>query len=139
MQARSIQGGSRIGDNRNASFGQRRSMADTKGKQKADFTGQGVRATGDGGMEVSWVPSSKSNGTLEDDDEAMESSSRGGKKNKGQEKDRRKKGIEIFGAGMEKGGEAQEAAAALSESERSGRMHRRKGMRSGSKNTFRRM
>lgn len=46
------------------------------------------------------------------------------------------KGVERFGAGMEKGG-GDRNARELSEQERSGRTRRRRGMRSGSKNAFR--
>ena len=56
---------------------------------------------------------------------------------KGKGKEPRRKGVEVFGAGMEKGGEEPEVA--MSEAERRGRTKRRQGMRSGSKNTFRRM
>jgi ribosome biogenesis protein ENP2 len=48
-----------------------------------------------------------------------------------------RKGVEVFGAGMERG--VEEAKGEMSESERSGRKQRRKGMRSGSKNVFRQM
>ncbi len=46
------------------------------------------------------------------------------------------KGVEKFGAGMEKGG-GDHSARGLSEQERSGRKQRRRGMRSGSKNALR--
>jgi hypothetical protein len=46
------------------------------------------------------------------------------------------KGVERFGAGMEKGG-GDRSARELSEQERSGRKQRRRGMRSGSKNALR--
>ena len=45
--------------------------------------------------------------------------------------------MEAFGAGMERGGEGPDVE--MSEAERKGRTKRRQGMRSGSKNTFRRM
>ncbi|KZT70459.1 hypothetical protein DAEQUDRAFT_750348 [Daedalea quercina L-15889] len=120
---------------KNASFGQRRSISSTagngKGKARADTVG--AHHTGDGGMEISFMP--KSSGTY-DSDEDMDGSHRatgkGGAKGK---MEARRKGVETFGAGMERGGE--EPGRELSESERRGRMHRRKGMRSGSKNTFR--
>jgi ribosome biogenesis protein ENP2 len=47
-----------------------------------------------------------------------------------------RKGVERFGAGMEKGGEDPNMRV-LSEQERRGRSQRRRGMRSGSKNAFR--
>ncbi len=136
MRPQSSQGGSR-GDSKHATFGQRRSIADVKGKQKAGSTDRAIRQTGDGGMEISFIPSAISNGTLEDGDDGIISGSQGGKRGEGKEK--RRRGVEEFGAGMEKGGEKHDAVAVLDESERSGRTHRRKGMRSGSKNTFRRM
>lgn len=82
----------------------------------------------DGGIEMSYMPS----GAVEADSDSYgnKASSRG-------KKPQLRKGVEVFGAGMEKGGEDPEIA--LSESERKGRTQRRKGMRSGSKNTFRRM
>lgn len=126
------------GDNKHATFGQRRSISDLKGKQRASSNEHTISHTGDGGMEISWVPSANSNGTLEDEDEVMgDGRSRTGKKGKG--KEMRRKGVEVFGAGMEKGGEMHDALAGMGENERSGRTHRRKGMRSGSKNTFRRI
>jgi ribosome biogenesis protein ENP2 len=82
-------------------------------------------------MEVSWVPSSSS-GIIDEDDELV---SGGGRSSKGKGHERRK-GVESFGAGMERGGEEH---SQLSESDRKGRTERRKGIRSGSKNVFRRM
>ena len=81
----------------------------------------------DGSVGVSWVPAPRS-----------KSDARGGK----DEEDGRPrkvappKGVERFGAGMEKGG-GDRNARELSEQERSGRTQRRRGMRSGSKNTLR--
>lgn len=48
----------------------------------------------------------------------------------------RRKGVELFGAGMERGGERQ---VDVSDGDRRGRTERRKGVRSGSKNTFRKI
>jgi hypothetical protein len=72
------------------------------------------------GMEMSFIPSG----------EADEEEQRPTRK----KKDIRK-GVEVFGAGMERGVEEQKGD--MSENERSGRKQRRKGMRSGSKNVFR--
>ena len=47
-----------------------------------------------------------------------------------------RKGVERFGAGMEKGGES---PAEVSDRERKGRTKRRQDVRSGSKNVFRKM
>lgn len=92
---------------------------------------EGVRFTADGGVEMSWVPSESASGgdRLVDEDDG-----RGKQKAKAKEV---RKGVEVFGAGMERGGEEHERE--MSESERKGRTKRRQGMRSGSKNTFRRM
>jgi ribosome biogenesis protein ENP2 len=71
---------------------------------------------------MSWVPSS-----------AKDSS-----RDRGSRKDgNTRKGVEQFGAGMERGGG--ESTVVMSDSERTGRSQRRKGMRSGSKNVFRQL
>lgn len=79
---------------------------------------------------MSWVPSADAAGN--DDDALVGEGGRapGGTKRR----DGKRKGVESFGAGMERGGIGEE----LTESERKGRTQRRKGIRSGSKNTFRR-
>lgn len=92
---------------------------------------------------MSWVPSSggggkgkrRSSGYDEDDGGMDGGKGRGKTSGKGKERDTRK-GVERFGAGMEKGGEDQ---GRLSESERKGRTSRRRDVRSGSKNTFRKI
>ncbi|KAI0688386.1 WD40-repeat-containing domain protein [Cytidiella melzeri] len=116
--------------NKNASFGQRRtashSTTNSKGKDKMRDM-DSVSFGADGGMEMTYIPSSGA---------ANADSVDGGASNRSK-KPQRRKGVESFGAGMEKGGEEPELG--LSESERKGRTQRRKGMRSGSKNTFRRM
>lgn len=124
------------GTDKNATFGQRRSHTSApraNGKERASAGGmEGVRFNADGGVEMSWVPSAHvgADDRLVDDD--------GGRaKQSGKGKEPRRKGVEAFGAGMERGGEEQERD--MSESERKGRTKRRQGMRSGSKNTFRRM
>lgn len=104
-------GARKMGD-KTATFGQRRNVP------KRAHTTTTAKVGKEGGFEMSWVPSSSGK------DPVSRVSSR---------KDR--KGIEVFGAGMERGDE--EKSHALSESERSGRTQRRKGMRSGSKNVLR--
>ncbi|KAF7796275.1 hypothetical protein EIP86_007450 [Pleurotus ostreatoroseus] len=122
MQAQTNNGRS---TDKNATFGQRRSTtAKGKGRMRDD-QGYTSKFAPDGGVEMSYIPTR--NG---DDEEAP--SRRDSKTGK-----ERRKGVEVFGAGMEKGGEEPEVA--MSESERKGRTHRRQGMRSGSKNTFRRI
>lgn len=118
------------GIDKNATFGQRRSSSGgTKGK------GRGVagKPTGDGGMEISFMP--QTTASMDNSDGEVDGGRSAPSKKRGSE---RRKGVEAFGAGMEKGGSA-DPERELTESERRGRTHRRKGMRSGSKNTFRRM
>ena len=115
----------RPGD-KDATFGQRRmprsaSSGDTK--KKSSFRGQANEAA----MEISWVPSSSSS--------TVDGKDRHSKSRNGKDKDR--KGVETFGAGLERG--IEERVEFSNESERQGRSHRRKGVRSGSKNTFRRL
>lgn len=80
---------------------------------------------------MSWVPSSSSR-QVEDDDMLVPGGPGSSKK-----KQDKRKGVESFGAGMEKGGS--ERQVDMSDRDRRGRTERRKGVRSGSKNTFRRM
>lgn len=129
MRAHSDVNGER-GFDRNASFGQRRSATVPKGKGKGrmlDNEERTIKINAEGGVEMTYVPS----GNRSDGD--------GGRGEQGLKNARagRRKGAETFGAGMERGGEDPEVN--LTESERMGRTHRRKGMRSGSKNVFRRM
>ena len=93
-----------------------------------------IRFSADGGVEMSFVPSRSGDDDYEDNDGDRP---RPGKKGGKGGKEARRKGVESFGAGMERGGGDPEIA--MSEAERKGRTQRRKGMRSGSKNTFRRM
>ena len=125
---------------KDATFGQRLSSS-AKRRDGQESGRQHVVRKSDGTVEMSWVPSSgggkgkrRSSG-FDDMDVDTEGSGRG--RGKGKEKDTRK-GVERFGAGMEKGGEAP-ADGKMSEAERRGRTHRRKDVRSGSKNTFRRI
>ncbi|PBK94652.1 NUC153 and WD40 repeat-containing nucleolar rRNA processing-related protein [Armillaria gallica] len=102
-----VQNGSR-GMNKDATFGQRR-----KGPSKAAPRSN----PNDGEVELSWVPSSSS-------------------QNAGAKSQHKRKGVETFGAGLERGGEPM---AEVAEHDRKGRTQRRQGVRSGSKNVFRRM
>jgi len=130
---------------RDASFGHRRSASAQQRQRQNDTTSganhddEHVFRKGNGSVEVSWVPttsrSSRSDAAAgEDDDDLVE---RRPGRNKRASKDTRK-GVERFGAGMEKGGEDPDMRV-LSEQEWSGRTQRRRGMRSGSKNAFRQM
>jgi len=76
----------------------------------------------DGGMSISFVPTSSRLGGR-------------GRDGNNKKKSQKKAGIEYLGAGLERG----EERAELPESERKGRSHRRQGVRSGSKNMFRRL
>lgn len=113
------------GVDKNATFGQRRSGPTTS--RNTQHRAQGLDDAA-GPMEMIWVPSSASK---IGDDDALVPSGRPAKRGQ------RHKGVESFGAGLEKGGEEDERQG--NESERKGRMQRRKGVRSGSKNAFRRL
>ncbi|RDX54747.1 hypothetical protein OH76DRAFT_1552727 [Lentinus brumalis] len=128
LQAQDSSRGGRSVD-KNATFGQRRAqLGPSKGKERARDSGwPDVRHSADGGMEMTFVPRTTSSGA--DYDDRPQKASKG--------KEPRRKGVEVFGAGMEKGGEDPDVA--MSEADRRGRTKRRQGMRSGSKNTFRRM
>jgi ribosome biogenesis protein ENP2 len=116
--------GTRLAD-RDASFGQRR--GGTSGGGKPYAKSKASEAGGGGGLEVSWVPSGSSGGGMDGD---ADSAPRPGKP-------KPRKGVEVFGAGMEKGYAGEDLN--LSEQDRKGRTQRRKGIRSGSKNVFRSM
>jgi ribosome biogenesis protein ENP2 len=121
LRARNSEG--QAGKNRDATFGQRR-KSDSNSKRSSTKGQERVARSADGGMEISWVPSSKDKSRSTRKDSV-------GK--------RGTEGVESFGLGMEKGDERYPSSAVLSESERSGRTHRRTGVRSGSRNAFRRM
>ncbi|KAJ8072239.1 Small ribosomal subunit biogenesis [Marasmius tenuissimus] len=106
--------GNANGDLKDASFGQRRTNTGTGVSRK--------KQDDDSAMEISWIPSASSGAS--DDSHAKKT----GKSSR--------KGVETFGAGMERGGEEKVEVA---ESDRKGRTHRRQNVRSGSKNVFRRM
>lgn len=118
-------GSGQIAD-QSATFGQRR-MSSGEKKQRSSLTSD-AHYTADGDVEISWMPSS---GPQDADDMLV---SGGGLQKKVKIK---RPGVELFGAGMEKGGGR--GLVNLSESERKGRTERRKGVRSGSKNMFRKM
>lgn len=103
---------------KDATFGQRLAPAKSKGKAR--------QQEDDGGMEISWTPSGKA--------DAGDDYETGAQKKRGKTK---RPGVESFGAGMERGGAEPEIE--LSEADRSGRTRRRRDVRSGSKNAFRRM
>ncbi|KAI0360465.1 hypothetical protein OH77DRAFT_1586069 [Trametes cingulata] len=121
------------GVDKNATFGQRRSHLGSKGKERASSRDDAaVRRTADGGIEMTFIPKTTSSGHDYDDDGPVGAAAR-----KGKAKEPKRKGVETFGAGMERGGEEPERE--MSEAERKGRTKRRQGMRSGSKNTFRKL
>ncbi|KAI9459171.1 WD40-repeat-containing domain protein [Lactarius psammicola] len=121
---------------RDASFGHRRSASARHRPMETESRpdGEHVFRKSDGSVGVSWVPAprSKSDARAGKDDEDDLLVGRGGKSRK----PALPKGVERFGAGMEKGG-GDRSAQELSEQERGGRKQRRRGMRSGSKNAFR--
>lgn len=104
----------KLGD-KGASFGQRLSSLQPKTHGKSS----NVKFSADGGMEMSFIPSSS----------AVEDAPKLSKRMDP------KKGVEVMGATMERGGE--QSQGEIGESDKRGRTHRRKGQRSGSKNTFR--
>ncbi|KAI9508094.1 hypothetical protein F5148DRAFT_1014162 [Russula earlei] len=87
----------------------------------AEHDEQRVLRKGDGSAAVSWTPGSSFRSPIESSDRALKDARRG---------------VERFGAGLERGGEDPDVRA-LSEQERHGRTQRRRGMRSGSKNALR--
>lgn len=110
----------RPGD-QDATLGQRRMSQSANTAGKSSFR----TPEHDDVMAISWVPSSYAGGEKSD----RQSKSRNGK-------DRHRKGVETFAAGLERG--VEERMEISNDSERQGRSHRRKGVRSGSKNAFRR-
>ncbi|THV06649.1 hypothetical protein K435DRAFT_710787 [Dendrothele bispora CBS 962.96] len=118
-------------NSKDATFGQRMSSSSSsskpfvnkKSKSSSRADDSAMRIAEDGGLEMSWVPAT--------------SSGSGDKMEERKSKPRKQKGVESFGAGMERG--QVEMDVELSESERKGRTQRRTGVRSGSKNVFRRM
>lgn len=109
------------GVDKNATFGQRR----TPVQSTASFSGKRIQNQADDSpMEISWVPSDSASKDMDD------------LQSKETRRKERRKGAETFGAGMEKGGQE---TLDITDSERMGRTHRRKGVRSGSKNIFRAM
>ena len=121
---------------KDATFGQRRSDTTArKRNSQSQRSSDHIVHKADGGVEFSWVPQSKSR---KGDVDAMDVDGEGAVPNrKGQTRDKRKD-VERFGAGMDNGGEDPDEPS-LTEMERSGRKTRRKAVRSGSKNTFRRL
>ncbi|KAJ7096725.1 NUC153 and WD40 repeat-containing nucleolar rRNA processing-related protein [Mycena belliarum] len=107
--------GTRLGD-RDATFGQRRRTT----AAPASANGHHSSPAHGAAMEVSWVPSASS-----------------GRDADPRNKSKARHGVEAFGAGMEKGYAGEDIE--LSEQDRKGRTQRRKGVRSGSKNVFRKM
>ena len=132
LRAQSDSIGNHRQSDKGATFGQRRSFSINGNSKASVHEGfDGVNRGADGGAEMTWVPSSSSR-QVDDDDMLVP----GGPGINKKRQDRRK-GVESFGAGMERGGS--ERQVDVSNGDRRGRTERRKGVRSGSKNTFRRM
>jgi ribosome biogenesis protein ENP2 len=148
-QSSTASGRTAAASSRDAPFGHRRSASARQHQRPNGHPTTGsnqdehIHRKGDGSVEVSWVPTPGSSragaGPGDDEDDEDERGLVGGrsrgKMRASKEKDVRK-GVERFGAGMEKGGEDPNMRT-LSEQERRGRTQRRRGMRSGSKNVFR--
>jgi ribosome biogenesis protein ENP2 len=119
-----------------SSFGRRRS-ASSKRKPLVEASDEHVVHKADGTVEMSWVPTSRAKDRTSSD--VMEDGDGDQRKREKMKTKRReaRDGIERFGMGMSRGGEESTRSQTLNEEERSGRKTRRKGMRSGSKNTFR--
>lgn len=120
---------------RNASFGQRRSNQDFSNRT-SNAPKHAVRGTGDGGVEISWLPNANDDArhAAEDALENKRAAEAKGKRKVAGEKLEKRQGVQSFGAGMERGGD--ERNRHVSETDRRGRTERRKGMRSGSRNTI---
>lgn len=131
LSAQSDSTGNRRQSDKSATFGQRRS-SDIRGQSNnsAPHRAEVASRSADAGIEMSWVPSESSR-PIEDDDKLVP----GGSSSK--KRQDRRKGGESFGAGMERG--TSERHGNVSDVDRRGRTERRKGVRSGSKNSFRRM
>ncbi|KAG9104002.1 hypothetical protein FRC06_006266 [Ceratobasidium sp. 370] len=91
-------------------------------------SGAHVNVLSDGGFEMSFVPSGRADSGEEERGNARKSQKGGAGGSGGK--------VERFGAGMERGGRGKEED--VKETERNGRIKRRTGVRSGSKNAFRR-
>ena len=108
-------------NDKDASFGQR--LVSRKLSKPSTESPSTMRFSAGGGIEMSFIPS----GTGDDDLEPKAAPKKKGVR----------KGVEVFGAGMERG--VEEPKGEMGENERSGRKQRRKGMRRGSKNVFRQL
>jgi ribosome biogenesis protein ENP2 len=130
LEGASRQASGSTSSNPNASFGQRRKAMASSSSGVSGGRRRDTDSHAD--AEFTWVP----NAPLQAD---SEKSAKEQANDKAKEKKRR--GIESFGAGLEKGHTTanDEDARPLSESERHGRTKRRSGVRSGSKNAFRGM
>lgn len=105
-----------------ASFGDRRKETPSTNSHKPLANKHEDR----GAMEMSWTPTTTSRDDQPSDDETLSRPKPKGKR----------KGIETFGAGMEKG---IDTTGQINEGSRTGRSKRRSGVRSGSRNAFRKL
>jgi len=113
------------GVDKNASFGQHLINSRLK-SNKVRFNEETAQAAEQSGMEMTWTPSSTS-AAMDDMDDNLS-------KRRGSKDSKKRKDIESFGAGMERGGMDE---VEIKETEKKGRTQRRKGIRSGSRNVFR--
>lgn len=119
--------------NKEVSFGERRKQS-VPGVHIGKKRDNRANNLADGVMEMTWVPSANSTADDENDSDV------GGMSQHHQQrhgKAKKPKGIETFGAGMEKGRLPEETN--LDQASRSGRTKRRTGVRSGSRNVFRQL
>ena len=112
------------GVDKNASFGQHLINSRLKSNQ-IRFNEE--ETAEQGGMEMTWTPSSTSAAMGDIDDNSS-------KKRGSKDLMKKRKGTESFGVGMERGGMDE---VEIKETEKKGRTQRRKGIRSGSRNVFR--
>ncbi|KAG8905495.1 hypothetical protein FRB99_008840 [Tulasnella sp. 403] len=110
-------------DNRNASFGERKAAGGSKASSSSLSEDRSADAFAKG-LVISWTPG-KDDGKADGDRD----------RDRGKpDKTKRRKGIQEFGAGLEKGEEDNED---LSGTQRNGRTQKRRDVRTASKNAFR--
>lgn len=135
---------------RSSTFGQRiklqASSSASKGKGKATVDPSIVssKSLGGGEMELSFIPSAASSSSARvgkgddavfgDEFDSQDAGRLKAERKREEARDRKRRGIELVGAGMEKGGKDEED---VREEEKHGRAKRRQGGRSASGNTFR--
>ena len=125
---------SRSAQSKDASFGQRIRPTEQLSRSDLKTSKRDNAHDASGEHEMTWVPSA-GNGGIDPEDMLVP----GGRGKSKKAKEGKRRGVETFGAGLERGavGVGDEGRRELSENERHGRSRRRSGVRSGSKNAFR--